>query len=320
MGEVAKIEPRGATAISSEDAHFSLMQRKAALFAASPLIPESLRSGGPQQAMANCYIGLQMAEAMQENALTVLQNIHVVKGKAGFSAQFMIARANASGVFKDGIDWRVEGAGDNLSVTAFATLASTGREVSFTASMAMAKAESWTSNPKYKSMPELMLRYRSGTFLVRLYAPQVMFGYQTVEEVEDVAYVATPIAQPAETERRAMLAASLGDDDCDADFTTTPATVEEAAGHEPQGSAEEVAASAEGSFNMGEPDHFTEAAEVEAKLKAATTIEALKEAWLLTADDRARLAAIDERYVKAFEQAYRIAKAAIEKAPAGEVA
>jgi hypothetical protein len=105
---VATIEPRAQVPAVGEVAHFELMQRKAALFAASPLIPESLRAGGPQQALANCYIGLQMAEAMQENALTVLQNIHVVKGKAGFSAQFMIARANASGIFKDGIDWRVD--------------------------------------------------------------------------------------------------------------------------------------------------------------------------------------------------------------------
>lgn len=170
---------------------FALMQRKAALFANSPLIPEALRQGGPQQALANCYIGLTMADAMNENPLTVLQNIHIVKGKAGFSAQFMIARANASGVFKGRINWRMSGQGDSLSAEAFAVLAETGDEVSFAVDMAMAKAEGWTSNPKYKSVPHLMLRYRSATFLVRLYAPDVMFGYQTAEEVEDVVYAAT---------------------------------------------------------------------------------------------------------------------------------
>lgn len=177
---------------------FALMQRKAQLFANSPLIPEALRQGGPQQALANCYIGLTMAEAMQENPLTVLQNIHIVKGKAGFSAQFMIARANASGVFKGRINWRMTGQGDSLSAEAFATLAETGEEVSFAVDMAMAKAEGWLSNPKYKSVPHLMLRYRSATFLVRLYAPDVMFGYQTAEEVEDVVFAAQP-ATPALT-------------------------------------------------------------------------------------------------------------------------
>jgi hypothetical protein len=45
-------------------------------------------------------------------------------------------------------------------------------------------------------MPEVMLRYRSAAFLVRFYAPDVMLGYQTVEEVEDVVASATPSAPP----------------------------------------------------------------------------------------------------------------------------
>lgn len=190
-------ENQPAIANQSNDAErFGLMQRKAQLFAASPLIPESLRAGGAQQALANCYIGLTMAEAMGENPLTVLQNIHIVKGKAGFSAQFMIARANASGVFRGRINWRMKGQGDTLSAEAYATLAETGEEVSFAVDMGMAKAEGWTSNPKYKSVPHLMLRYRSATFLVRLYAPDVMFGYHTAEEVQDMAYAEQPAAQP----------------------------------------------------------------------------------------------------------------------------
>lgn len=193
---IATTEPAAPVNLSPEAQHFSLMQRKAGLFAASPLIPDALRAGGPQQALANCYIGLTMAEAMGENPLTVLQNIHIVKGKAGFSAQFMIARANASGVFKGRINWRMKGQGETLSAEAYATLAETGEEVSFTVDMTMANAEGWTSNPKYKSVPHLMLRYRSATFLVRLYAPDVMFGYQTAEEVEDVAYAAIPEGQP----------------------------------------------------------------------------------------------------------------------------
>ena len=188
--QLAVVSENHPPALTAEAERFALMQRKAGLFANSPLIPESLRAGGPQQALANCYIGLTMADAMNENPLTVLQNIHIVKGKAGFSAQFMIARANASGVFKGRINWRMSGEGDALSAEAFAVLAETGEEVSFPVDMAMAKAEGWTSNPKYRSIPHLMLRYRSATFLVRLYAPDVMFGYQTAEEVEDVVYAA----------------------------------------------------------------------------------------------------------------------------------
>jgi hypothetical protein len=172
------------------------MQRQARLFAQSPLIPQHLRNGTPEQAMANCYIAMTIADRMGEDRMTVMQNIHIVHGTAGFKAQYMIARANASGVFKDGIDWTIEGKGKDLSVTAFATLASTSRRVEITVDMAMAEAEGWTKNPKYKTMPEIMLRYRSGTFLVRMYAPQVMLGYQTVEEREDLVFAAAPIAEP----------------------------------------------------------------------------------------------------------------------------
>lgn len=174
-------------ALTPEGERFALRQRQAKMFAMSPLVPEHLRKGSPEQAIANCWIALTLAEAMGEVPLIVMQNIHVVNGKAGFASQYMIARANSSGVFKGRIDWRIDKADpQNLSVTAFAYLRETGQEVSVTCDMRMAKAEGWTKNPKYGTMPEVMLRYRSAAFLVRFYAPDVMLGYQTAEEVEDV--------------------------------------------------------------------------------------------------------------------------------------
>jgi hypothetical protein len=183
-------QPNTAVAImpNSETERFNLMQREAKIFAYSPLIPEHLRKGGENQAIANCYIALKLAKTMGEDPLVVLQNIHIVSGKAGFSAQYMIARANAAGIFKGRIDWRIDRTPGNLAVTAYAVLKDTGQEVSVTCDMAMAKAEGWDKNPKYRSMPEVMLRYRSATFLVRFYAPDVMLGYQTAEEVTDLGY------------------------------------------------------------------------------------------------------------------------------------
>ena len=58
-----------------------------------------------------------------------------------------------------------------------------GVEVDFTVDMAMANAEGWTKNPKYRTMPQLMLSYRAATSLIRLYAPEVTMGMQTDEEV-----------------------------------------------------------------------------------------------------------------------------------------
>jgi len=175
---------------------YAMLKDQAKMFAMSPLIPEHLRKGTPDQTAANCMIAIQMAERMGEMPLVVMQNIHIINGKAGFASQYMIARANASGVFVGRINWRIEGEGDGLEVTAFASLRETGEEVSFTASMRMAKAEGWVSNKKYQSMPEVMLRYRSAAFLVRFYAPDVMLGHQTTEEIEDVVLAGVSVSQP----------------------------------------------------------------------------------------------------------------------------
>ncbi|MES3042714.1 hypothetical protein [Sphingomonas faeni] len=181
---------------SAEAERFSLMQRQARMFAMSPLIPEALRKGSPEMAMANCYIAMSIADRMGEDRMTVMQNIHIIHGTAGFKSSYMIARANASGKFSEEIDWEETGSGNDLKVTAFATLAKTGRRVAMDVDMAMAKAEGWTSNKKYTTMPKVMLRYRSAAFLIRLYAPEVMLGHQTADELEDVRYAAAPVAKP----------------------------------------------------------------------------------------------------------------------------
>lgn len=182
--------------VSAEAERFSLMQRQARMFAMSPLIPEALRKGSPEMAMANCYIAMSIADRMGEDRMTVMQNIHIIHGTAGFKSSYMIARANASGKFSEEIDWEETNEGGNLKVTAFATLAKTGRRVEMSVDMAMAKAEGWTSNKKYTTMPKVMLRYRSAAFLIRLYAPEVMLGHQTADELEDVRYAAVPVAEP----------------------------------------------------------------------------------------------------------------------------
>lgn len=226
---------------SAEAQQFSLMQRQAALFASSPLIPAHLRAGGPEQAMANCYIAMTIADRMGEDRMTVMQNIHIVHGTAGFKAQYMIARANASGIFRDGIDWEITGSGADLKVTAFATLASTGRRVEITVGMDMAKAEGWSKNTKYQTMPEIMLRYRSGTFLVRMYAPQVMLGYQTVEEHEDVAAALVPTNAPI-TGQALLEQARADEPEISAAAGTPPAEAE------PLNNAGDAAAPAKGSL------------------------------------------------------------------------
>ena len=163
----------------------------AEMFAASELVPAHLRGK-----VADVQIAISLAHQLGENPLVVLQNIYMVSGRAGWSSQYMIARANKSGIFRGRLNWRIAGTGKDLAVTCFATYADTGDECSMTASMAMAEAEGWTKNSKYKSMPELMLRYRSAAMMIRMYAPEVMLG-STIEEIETMAELPGTVEQPA---------------------------------------------------------------------------------------------------------------------------
>lgn len=163
---------------------FDHLQRVGKLLAMSPLFPEHLRKGGLEAAIANGALVLNMANRLNEDPLTVAQNIFFVGGRPGWNTTYMIAKANQSGVFRDPIDWDVKGKGDSLTVTAFGILARTGKRVEVTLDWDTAKKEGWTKNPKYQSIPEQMFRYRSAAFLIRLYCPEVMIGLPAQIEQE----------------------------------------------------------------------------------------------------------------------------------------
>jgi hypothetical protein len=163
----------------SDPNSFAHGQRVAKLFAASKLVPNHFRGN-----VADCLIALQIARRLDEDPLTVFQNIYFVNGKPGWATSYLIARANRSGVFQRQITWHsTEEGNDGLSVTAKATLSS-GDVVTATATMRMAMEEGWTKNSKYQSMPEHMLRWRSATMLIRLFAPEIMTGLPAMDEIE----------------------------------------------------------------------------------------------------------------------------------------
>ncbi|WP_291813908.1 recombinase RecT [Limnobacter sp.] len=157
----------------------------------STIIPKAF-----QNQPANCFVALDMANRLGASPMEIMQNVYVVHGTPGFSAKYAIGMANKSGVFKGPICFEQQGTGDKLSVTAYAIVRETGQRVEFTCDMAMAKAEKWTSNPKYRTMPHLMLRYRASTLLIRTSCPEVLLGMHTADELEDVRYAkAVPVQE-----------------------------------------------------------------------------------------------------------------------------
>jgi hypothetical protein len=161
-----------------DGAAFEHIWRVAKAFSCSRMVPQHFQ-GKPE----DCMVALMMAQQLEVNPLLALQNLQVVNGRAGFSASFAIGLANQRGPFAGPITWTNEGHGDDLVVVAHAVVKATREEVSVPVSMATAKAEGWVKNPKYRSMPEQMLRYRSAVWLIRLHCPEVLLGLSTDEEI-----------------------------------------------------------------------------------------------------------------------------------------
>lgn len=148
----------------------------------SRMIPAGFRGKPP-----DILLAVDLARRMGEHPVAVMQNLHFVGDKPGWSATFLIARAANSGIFAGPLEFDTTGEGPTMAVTCSGVLRGSGKRVSRTVSMAMAKAEGWTRNAKYASIGEQMLSYRSAAFLLRLYAPNIMLGLRTTDELQDIA-------------------------------------------------------------------------------------------------------------------------------------
>ncbi|MCL2669873.1 MAG: hypothetical protein FWE89_04240 [Syntrophaceae bacterium] len=194
---------------------FELMQRMAKMLAASALVPKEFQNNIP-----NTVIALEMAQRIGASPLAVMQNLYVVHGKPSWSSTFIIAALNNTGKFSP-LRFRITREDKPIEVITSITAYEKGEKVSKTiketilnktciayaiekatgevlesppVSLEMAVLEGWYSKlgSKWKTMDELMLRYRTATLFGRLYAPEVLMGMQTTEEVIDI----TPPPQP----------------------------------------------------------------------------------------------------------------------------
>jgi hypothetical protein len=164
---------------------FELMQRVSKAFAASTLVPKEYQGN-----LSNCMIALNLAERLKADALMVMQNLYIVHGRPGWSAQFLIATFNQCGRFSA---LRYEFFGkqgtDDWGCRAWAIEKDTGEKiVGADITIALAKKEGWAtkSGSKWQSMPQQMLMYRSAAWLVRAYAPEIAMGLPTADELADV--------------------------------------------------------------------------------------------------------------------------------------
>jgi hypothetical protein len=159
--------------------------RMAKALSSANIVPNEYRNNLP-----NCLVALQLAARTHSDPFMVMQNLHVIQGRPSWSATFIISAINASGRFKP-LKFEISGEGEDHGCFAWTTDRDGDRIEGPRVTMRMAKDEGWSSRngSKWKTMPDVMLRYRAASFFGRIYASDILLGMHSEDEVYDAEIV-----------------------------------------------------------------------------------------------------------------------------------
>lgn len=173
--------------ILSDFAAFENAQRIGKVLCQSQIIPQSYQNNLP-----NVIVALEIAARNKLSPIVVMQNLNVIKGRPTWSSKYIIAALTTARV--DNLHYElaedgtitVSGFGGktmikNLMCRAIANDKRTGEErVGPWVSMKMAVDEDWygKDGSKWKTMPEMMIRYRAATFFASIYYPELSIGIE----------------------------------------------------------------------------------------------------------------------------------------------
>jgi hypothetical protein len=170
--------------VFANETNFAAAQRMAKALAVSTIVP-SAYSGS----IANCMIALEMAHRTGTGVMAVMQNLHVIDGKPGWSSSFLIAAVNTCGRYtKMRFEFRGTEGQDDWGCRAHATELATGDRLDGEwITWRMAKGEGWLTRKasKWATMPGQMMRYRAAAFWTRVHEPELALGMHTAEELSD---------------------------------------------------------------------------------------------------------------------------------------
>lgn len=150
------------------------------------IIPQELR--GKKQELTEIA---KMADHRGVPFLTLLNNLQFIEGRMGWKSTYIIACINkARDRFSAPLNFRSVGK-DGKKV--FGKIAYTydinGNLIEGpVVTLDIAERAGWTKkeNSSWNTLPELMLSYRSATLFGRLYAPDILDGMLTIDELVDV--------------------------------------------------------------------------------------------------------------------------------------
>ncbi|KLE01199.1 hypothetical protein [Aliarcobacter butzleri] len=161
---------------------FELEQRRATALSKSAFFPNALKND-----VASAVIIYDLANRMNISVMEVAQSIFIIYNKPSFETKFLVARLNDSGKIKGSL--RTVIGDDKKSAYCEATCSVTNeilKGMTYTLDIAKAEGLIDKQGSKWKTMPELMLRYRAQSNFINEFFPEIKFGCKTKEEIEDV--------------------------------------------------------------------------------------------------------------------------------------
>lgn len=187
----AEIDGAAETALSTvasgglmwtDTAQMKFQYKFATMLAKGNAIPDRFKNNP-----GDVIIAIDIASRSNQPLSMILNNMYSVYGSIGFSGQYAISAINNSGKFTPLKFIETNNGGGGM--IAVATRLADGELCkSEEITMELAKNEGWSTKngSKWKSFPKQMMRYRAASFFVRAFCPELLYGYQTVEELQDV--------------------------------------------------------------------------------------------------------------------------------------
>lgn len=163
--------------------NFIMAMQMAKALADSTIVPQTY-----QKNPSNCLIAIEQAQRLDVSPMMVMQNLYVIQGRPSWSSKFLIAAINNSGKYDMELQFEETKDKDGKPFSCLAWTMKNGRRIEgMVVDMEMAKNEGWLgkNGSKWKTMPQLMLRYRAASFFSSLNCPELTLGLYTKEEIVD---------------------------------------------------------------------------------------------------------------------------------------
>lgn len=171
----------------------------AELMARGKLVPNHL-----QASPGDCIMVIEQAMRWGMSPFAVAQSTSVIQGKLMFSGALVAAALQTSGLLASRLSYDYSGEGEGRQVKVSATVAGEREPRSLVVTLREAR----TNNKVWQTQPDQQLAYHGARVWARRYAPEVMLGVYSPEEMPDIpADITGPVitstaeAAPAEPPR-----------------------------------------------------------------------------------------------------------------------